>query len=246
MPNSFIRVTAAALSAMGSFEENRVTAKKDPTNTPPNTRFQDSLRQSYCRNSRLLGMHAAHKVSKRRADSKGPVQQNQVKWDHQTNDGPSNIPRPRLTHPFYDCIHGGKGTACFLGCAGHPGHTTSMGRACVIAAPDMAAAGNHGIPPPRNERQAPTPESIGMRCQRMKALGVPRGLGLPHPPQPRPSVEGGQIRRQSQLRLFALKRDTYHGHVSMDPRDGPPAEAAGSVVVKSWLGHDAKLFLRCG
>ena len=62
MPNSFIRVAAASLKAMGSCQGNTVTAKKEPIKIPPaNTRFQDSLFQSWLRNSKLLGMQAAHR-----------------------------------------------------------------------------------------------------------------------------------------------------------------------------------------
>ena len=48
----------------------------------------------------VIGYNRGAHVPKRRAHTEGAVEENQVQWDHQSDDRPGHIPWPRLTDPL--------------------------------------------------------------------------------------------------------------------------------------------------
>ena len=90
---------AASLSAMGASVERRW----------PQTRHEHASGKHKIPRFRLpvvlqevevVGDARRAHVAERRADSKRSVQQDEVQRHHQSNDGSSHVPRPRLTDPF--------------------------------------------------------------------------------------------------------------------------------------------------
>ena len=133
----------------------------------------------------VVGDAGGTDVTKRRADPKGAVQQDEVQWHHQSDDGSSHVPRPRLTDPFDNCIHGREGNS--------EGHARTVPRSHRVTSPSR-----HRPFPKGNGCARPAGKRVRERTATPSPSGpsrgptAPEGLDVRHgprhacPPPPHP------------------------------------------------------------